>query len=294
MKKIMLLSLIVCVKMLAFGIEDENAAIVTTDILNIRNNPSLNSKVIGKYKFGDIIKIYKEQGTERLQNEELLDLWYKISPNEDKWINALYVTRFPFVIPSVKKRFYSDDDTKMYEDRFFIDNYEIKNGKTYLIGNVGHSKPVNVEVSDKIVIGDSTFILFDFRFMNLISFIKDFKNQKNAMQVIRNEFTEENIIDADDYITYSTKDFYARCLPWVNDSMVILDLEIFSSKYILKYGIRVGTNINDVFTLLGEPYKTEDNKIFYYNSALGANAYKIVFVIENNIIKRIIFRDQGP
>jgi hypothetical protein len=114
------------------------------------------------------------------------------------------------------------------------------------------------------------------------------------MQVIRNEFTEENIIDADDYITYSTKDFYARCLPWVNDSMVILDLEIFSSKYILKYGIRVGTNINDVFTLLGEPYKTEDNKIFYYNSALGANAYKIVFVIENNIIKRIIFRDQGP
>jgi hypothetical protein len=85
-----------------------DGVINVTNILDIKDSPSIEGNVIGQSSFGDHFYIWKTQGSRRIENG-ILDLWYKISYDNEEWINALYLRHLPFFIASDTTRDFGFD-----------------------------------------------------------------------------------------------------------------------------------------------------------------------------------------
>jgi|GEM_PF-4697866 len=62
-------------------------------------------------------------------------------------------------------------------------------------------------------------------------------------------------------------------------------ISIFSNKYILKYDIKIGDNINKIIKIFDEPSEKESNYISYYPDDYWGDS--IIFKIENNKLNSI-------
>jgi hypothetical protein len=67
---------------------------------------------------------------------------------------------------------------------------------------------------------------------------------------------------------------------------------IFTPKYTLKYGIRVGRTVDYIKRVLGEPYKIESNKLYYSNRTRYDEMVFIFSYTEDNLISSISWEVQ--
>jgi hypothetical protein len=103
----------------------QEKGIIFTENLRIRNNPSLNADIINT-RSCCAVTIYDKSGTKEFKNG-IFDYWYKISENENQWVNAFYVAIFPI---------------------FF--NFDVTvNGKDYKILNMDNSGIMDYYILDK-------------------------------------------------------------------------------------------------------------------------------------------------
>jgi hypothetical protein len=284
----LILSFVVC------GVYPQEKALITTDVLNIRSAPSLNSQVVQKYKFGDIVYIFDERGSGEIIDNEL-DLWYKISETRNLWMNALYINKFPFFIKSDEidtERFErnmakgvlilgTDDE---YKCVLKINDCITENNKKYLTGSVVYCPEAPEEVFKNITVE------LDYELPVFNTYIKVLDSNYNNMQELSNDIIyitckemEKEIIasygELSDREEYQTSNFFA----YYSKYFGIIRFSFSTQKYTLKYGIKVGRNLDYIKRILGEPYKIDGNKLMYKNFT-RMNESKIIFETDNDII----------
>ncbi len=71
--------------------------IVFSDNLRIRDKPGLGGTVTGTLGTNALVPLYSVTGSGSFSNG-VWDMWYRISPTSEQWINAAYVARLPFVV----------------------------------------------------------------------------------------------------------------------------------------------------------------------------------------------------
>ena len=72
-------------------------ALTVFDRVNMRDAPSLSGTVVRQAFFGDFFTVYDTSGSRVMENG-VLDLWHRVSPDSELWINALFVRLLPFRI----------------------------------------------------------------------------------------------------------------------------------------------------------------------------------------------------
>jgi hypothetical protein len=252
-----------------------------TDILNVRDLPSMSGKIIQKSLFGDIFPLYDKKGTGMMENG-VVDLWYKISETEEKWVNAFYVRQFPFYIASDSVKHLKDNNDYRIDRSTVIvriNGYEVKDGIKY----------VEMDVSS---VDDNNY-----RFANETSRIEpimevyDIFNEKVPLI----DSTFNNIIELRyDIIDYKKDEAHASVAYIWKEGYETWDYEL--SSLVLKYGIRAGMPFNDVCELLGDYYYFDDYEGAYIYSNLvefghGTSIFKIMFYLDKqNIIDGIVYR----
>jgi hypothetical protein len=265
--------------LIACGLYAQEKSLVTTDVLNVRDAPSLNGQVVQKYEFGDIVYIFCESGSGEILNNEL-DLWYKISETGNVWVNALYIKKFPFFIKS-------EAEDILYRCVLKIEDCITENTKKYLTGRIvygpeaGRVKPlgnITLELDYKIPVFDTYINVLDNNYNNLQELSNGFAN------VASKEMYEElaasyNELSGGKYQTSNFSVEHSR-------NRGIIQFTLFTQKYTFKYGIRVGRNVNYIKRILGEPYRIDGNKLTY-QTFTRINESIIIFDIDNDIITNI-------
>lgn len=71
--------------------------IVFSDNLRVRDKPGLGGQVTGTLSTNALVALFDVTGSGSFSNG-LWDMWYRISPTSEQWINAAYVARLPFVL----------------------------------------------------------------------------------------------------------------------------------------------------------------------------------------------------
>ena len=82
-----------------FGFTQTFEGVSYSDNLRVRNQPSLEGKVVKVLPCHTKVTIYDSEGSNRWINDTW-DFWYKISDSKDEWVNAYYIGLFPFVVKS--------------------------------------------------------------------------------------------------------------------------------------------------------------------------------------------------
>lgn len=81
---------------------------VYTDVIKVRDAPSMESNKVGNLYFGDVFYVYKIEGSGRLI-DGVYDKWCKISKDSEQWVNYYYISTFPFKV--------------IYEDKAAINDF---------------------------------------------------------------------------------------------------------------------------------------------------------------------------
>lgn len=72
----------------------KQVGIVNDDRVNVRLSSTLKADRIGQVNQGDIVEIYAENGTGRVE-KGVWDYWYRIDAVDNRWVNALFVDKLP-------------------------------------------------------------------------------------------------------------------------------------------------------------------------------------------------------
>jgi hypothetical protein len=283
-------------------------AFIYKNTINIMDSPSVYGQIIGKHYFGEIVLIYEESGTKELQNG-VYDLWYKISQNDNKWINALSFNQFPFYVLSVEKDYDFNPDaydmSYTYKGIIEIFGYEFVDEKMFLKMYVNMYSTMNIyPLTVELEIDDLHYRILDNKYMNFLELVSDFCNIRNTIGIIKSEFKEENKINYgryEFYEEYSTSDFYAF-FAIRGSGGLFRELKLLTSRYILKYGINVGLSIDTVIELIGDPHtKTYEEAIYYsgyYHLNLSDDRFidpcRLRFELLGNTVNKIYFDQPGP
>lgn len=107
----------------------QEKGLVDANKVNIRNSPSIeNSKVLYQLNAGDQITVYSITGDKSVSNS-VLNFWYKISQDEEIWINAEYVYTFPCDFVELN----AVGPGEYRYGRCVIQDYKIENNELYFL-----------------------------------------------------------------------------------------------------------------------------------------------------------------
>ncbi|MDR0320739.1 MAG: SH3 domain-containing protein [Treponema sp.] len=239
---------------LVFGFSE---SINITDVLTVRSSPSINGTIIQTKKFGDIFQIYDKQGSGDLISEgRVVDLWYKISPDREEWVNAFYVREFPFYIAGEDSTYRPDvGDNDMYTSSIIVnvksayenngvwllnmDVYDLKDG----VGSSYEEQSRTESIQESYYFNGKTVKLQDNLFNHIIKLYNDIKNK---------------IDDITPSVAWSWYQYDA-------DEYDLSEIE-------LEHRIKVGKPINYIWEILGPFYFQEYNNVFVY-SQWGVDIY---------------------
>ncbi len=115
---------IICFVLFVFaqlGFSQKFEGVSYSNNLRVRNQPSLEGKVVKVLPCHTKVTVYDSEGSNMWKNG-IWDFWYKISDSKDEWVNAYYIGLFPFVVS--KPDFYvlvtgmdSDNNYEYFEYR---------------------------------------------------------------------------------------------------------------------------------------------------------------------------------
>jgi hypothetical protein len=223
--------------------------IVVSNNVNVRDNPSVNSKVIKQISFPETINVYEIKGSGLIKNG-ILDKWAKIAPDNPEWINYYYITTFPFVVSADTEYNYDSEG----ESTYIIEGYYIRDGQTILRVkrnmNPYYHKDIEFEVAAAIVVRDA--IIIDNPRTRLYNFCEGFSSYVEKIKPTKVRL--KTIIDTD----------------------VLLD-----------YGIQIGIDIGQVTKTFGNAYQQEGN-IYHYEAFYVGAGYHLYFYTEGNTVTKII------
>lgn len=266
MKKKLLVLLVWFVISDCFAIEK---AIVNSDRVNVRSstNTISDSNILYQLNSGDEILIYGSYGDKSFKNG-IYNYWYNISYDKREYINAMYVTTFPFENMS-----YEISNFEKIIKYQFVMNYKKENDKLLFYGK---------RVIDSLYIDDSWF---DSKSINWID------NKSHNIQIFLDTLIEilnknEDILITEKILnkemTFNStkvfyKDFYGCPL--------LANLEIIDKSVILPFNIYVGIDIDDIINLFGNNFNKSGNSIVY-RFGYGEIS-QIIFYLSENFVTKI-------
>jgi hypothetical protein len=254
-----------------------------TNNLNIRNAPALRGTILRQSSFGEFFSIYGQSGSGKIENG-VLDLWYKVSPDEE-WINALYLRTFPFYIGSVEKNKQFEEDGHFYNMvKIEIQGHKIVEGKMelYVVTKGGRS-PVNysgfVDVLEEYTFDRFNVKLFDSTYNNLVSYIEEIRTIGS---------------NADWYDEGKVKRYSIEIKDWDRTVGQNVYIEINSDDINLT-GIRVGSKADDIAVQFDHDIADvwDDYRIIFTGNWtrnwIEDEPSRLEFVILEGKIKQIIY-----
>jgi hypothetical protein len=262
-----------------FGFSD---SITITDELNVRSSPSIDGTIIQTKRFGDILHLYDQQGSGNFLLEEgILDLWYKISPDREEWVNALYVKIFPFYIASEESLYRPDNGgNAMYTSSVIVDVKNAYEDKGVWLLNMdvfyhrgdtdeSHGKyPRTVNIEESYIFNNKTVRLKENLFNNVVELYNDIQSKIYEIPI-------------PPFVAWSWYHYDA-------DGYDLSEIELI-------YGIETGKPIDYIMGILG-PYDFQEYDNVFVYSQWGADIYsyhgfKIKFFIrgDNREVFRIIY-----
>jgi hypothetical protein len=236
--------------------------IVINNNVNIRNSPSIDSKVIGELSFPEIIYVNEIIGSNEIKNG-VLDRWARIhvpSIIDDHadysiWINCYYIASLPLIVSSRAKydiMGVSEDDT------ISITGYYWNDGKMYF----------------KIATMLDSFDHDDVTY-NIVA-----RPEIQGISIINNSWTRLYNF-CDNFLNR----MYELSNTWSNSTE--------NPDYIFDYGIRCGINSRLLEETLGVLYGIEnitwnglDARKYIHSALYIGYGHKVEFIIvDNNVVK---------
>jgi hypothetical protein len=273
MKRIIFCVICFCIGTMLFSEE----GIVTDNNVRIRENPNLNGKIVGHLNRCDFVTIYHYEGTGYFC-DEVLDLWACISENNDKWINAYWITVLPF-------DYYDEsecDTSSRITPRTISAYNKAKNNFEVIIWNL---EKKDIEKYINVPAGELTFTQGQAR--------SNFFIQKIMLSSdLQKIDTEGNRSLSDD----KTEAYYLlngvrireqvfRANEW-NWSAYVDDVSIENDEIKCIFGIHTGMQKSEILGFFGKPY-SEDKNTVIYGFELKGGITMLSFKVKNNIIKSI-------
>lgn len=282
-KSIIIIFVFLLISQLSFS---QQKALAGDNRINVRNSPSTkNSKVLYQLNAGDEITVFSSIGDKSF-SDGVLNYWYKISQDNEEWINAEFVYIFPCDFVHIIWE-YKDVDRF---DRVVLRDYKKENGILYFyidyIDNLYRSSGYNtlkkwVEASELDWIGNKS--------KNVVSFIKSFTDSYNDNYLINNidlfkkepseYFTYYKLSDYSDEIIYIA---YPENL--TEENITLYEINLCSYDKIYPYGLKLGMTIDELIEKIGGYDKIINNEYLYYQRE---NEFNMSVFFENNIITKI-------
>jgi len=273
MKRIVLCVICFFIAMMLFSEE----GIVTDNNVRIREKPNLNSKIVGHLNRCDSITIYHYEGT-GFFCDGVLDLWACISENNDKWINAYWITVLPFDYYDE-----SECDTSSRITPRTISAYDkSKNSFEVTIWNL---EKRDIEECIYVPARELTFTQGQARsnfFIQKIMLSSDLQridaeenrslsdDKTKAYYLLNGVRIREQVFTADEW----------------NWSAYVDDVSIGNDEIKCIFGIHTGMQKSEILNFFGRPY-SEDKNTVVYGFELKGGITMAFFKVENNIIKSI-------
>jgi len=257
----------------------ENGGIVLTEILNVRDAPSITGNITRRVYFGEYFRVLDTQGSRRIENG-VLDLWYCISRANNEWINALYTALLPFIISNEEKTEFDNSYHSYRTLTIMIDGYRETDSKKELRVNAqGPRARVFIGVLEL-----KEIITFKPLSVNLINNKINILNNYN-LELIETgrQFGENENNDDVIFIDYAEDGVWERIVS-------------IHSPEIPLTGIRVGNKRNDIIVQFGNDFSSkvflDDNYneiediVYYlgYTTERGSETSKISFKLVNGIV----------
>jgi hypothetical protein len=267
--------------------------IVNTDKVQIQNNSIIKAEKLATLNTNDYVIVYDKKGPE-VFSQNILDYWYKISPTENKWINALNVTLFPLYFDS------DGDLAEIAPKSIIIDRslflvvgneninywYQVKTGddRTWICGtDIELLGPEKTRVRDfcKNPLKDSDLIWAD----QLIEQIKKFYGEPKKFYSDNSQNQEIPILRK--YFIYPEIEFV---LADSGERDILESIKISSNKIKMRWGLNVGVNKKDLLSVLGNPDEEKDNQLIYIWEFINGTQERISFEMDNDKVKAIYWK----
>ena len=250
-------------------------AINVFDNVNIRNNPSLAGRVVRQSAFGDYFNIFEKKGSGKIENG-VLDFWYKISDDNEEWINALYLREFPFYIGSKETSHFTEgyyinklilkvNDCKITDEKIelLIKAFGEDKGPLYRLSPISYEGYIDLQENYSFDPNEyhqqyyNENNLPEFRvslkgntFDNFVKYVNEIKEAGEKAD----QYQDENIILSRNISIYDERGSgYNRYI-------------IIGSEEIQLRGIRIGNTLNDIIAMFGDDYDYYEDSIIYDGS----------------------------
>ena len=315
MKKLLMILLLITAVLPAFS---QTKCFVNTDFLKVRNAPSMQGTKTGTLKFGDVVNVYKTEGTGEYKNG-ILDKWCLISDGtKQQWVNYLYLSSFPAKADYEYKKEIHHYNVRLapwandIPEYVYIDDIIEENGVKYFVlsmyafvaSKTKIIKGIKAEVAPVI----KNFLPSDYN--NAIakakartfsydgeSYYMINKNgnkssigkelPKNAIEIGKNEWKmgaplddlKVNELKIQDNLSLRKNSFCRN----TGDVLASDDYEAQQADEdtLLQYGIKIGMKKSDLFELIGKPDEIEtesDGETFIYYYDFNNNCQYTVFI----------------
>ena len=236
--------------------------LVTNSNVNIRNGPSIDSKIIGELSFPEIVFVNEITGSNEIKNG-IVDRWARIrvpSIIDDHadysiWINCYYIASLPLIVSS---RTEYDTMGISEDDTISITGYYWNDGKMYfkiaaMLNSFDHDDiTYNIAARPEI----QGISIINNSWIRLYNFCDNFLNRMYELSNARSNSTE-------------------------------------NPDYIFDYGIRCGINSKLLEETLGVLYGIEnttwnglDARKYIYSALYIGYGHEVEFImVDNNVVK---------
>jgi hypothetical protein len=301
-------------------------AVNITNSLDVMDTPSVEGNILRQSSFGDFFRVWDTRGSGRIENG-ILDLWYKISPDNQEWINALYIRQLPFYIASDSTRDFGFDSGEYNVNHLIIEieGYRETDGNNELImilkaqeryrpgiffnplhyngitplkkdGSIDlqeEYKFTPVEEARKIFLNGDVWGYRDRSVPEYSVTLLDskFENLRKYILEIEKIADNNNVMDNDINIIEDYDDrFDMTRIVTINSDL----------KYSVLTGVRVGNTKDDIYLQFGdncdlsEYYNDEDSyqEIITYEVRLDFFPNRISFILINGIVNQIVYTEK--
>ena len=281
MKKLLMIFLLITAVLPAFS---QTKCFVNTDFLKVRNAPNMQGAKTGTLKFGDVVNVYKTEGTGEYKNG-ILDKWCLISDGtKPQWVNYLYLTSFPAKVDYEYKKEIHHYNVRLVPwandipEYVYIDDIIEENGVKYFV----LSMYAFVASKTKIIKGIKA---------EVAPVIKNFlpSDYNNAIAKAKTIIPAEIENVPDDLKTNELKiqdNLSLRKNSFCRNTGDVLASDDYEAQQadedtLLQYGIKIGMKKSDLFELIGKPDEIEtesdgENFVYYYD--FNNNCQYTVFI----------------
>lgn len=257
-------------------------AIINDNHVNVRDSTNISSsKVLYQLNAGDEILIYYTVGDGKYANG-IYNLWYNISREKNEYINAMYVSKFPF-----ENRYIVNDFDGTYTFYQFITDYKKENGKLYFYGDFfgPNGSPIGLRIWQEAKqinwIGN--------RSKNISTFNEEIISKLNEQFLLTPTSEEIHSYGKRIVKTYFFKSDAIEAVIEIGglaEKQMKL-LIVYDEKILLPFGITVGMAAKELESIFGKSDQSVEGEIIY---RIGYGfIITILFKIENDKISQIKF-----